>query len=371
MPANNSAGLIQRAGDLAPQVAAARKEIDASRQLPAALADALRNAGMFRLFTPAVYGGYEADPAVFVQVVEELSRADGSVGWVVSVCSVGGLFAGSMPEASACEIHSQNPDFHVAGSLNPNGTAASVEGGYLVTGRWTYASGIRHAPWVYANCLVDGGPAARLMLFPVEQCRVHDTWTTGGLRGTGSHDFSVENLFVPASRTFAAFVDPPSRPGVLYRYPFSFLAVLIAAVPLGIARGSIDALLALAKAKKISGRASVQTAVARAEALVRSGRAFLFSALEDMRAELAGGGEAALETRAALRLACTLSAQNSAQAVDLMYEAAGVSAIFETTPLERQFRDVHAALQHIVLAPDSLERAGRVYLGLDPGPGRF
>jgi alkylation response protein AidB-like acyl-CoA dehydrogenase len=372
----NAEILIRRASELAPAIQDCRVEMDSSRKLPCRLVEALRSAGMFRLFTPARFGGYEADPVTFVKIVEELSAVDASVGWVVSVCSVGGLFAGYMPEESAAQIHAENPDFHVAGSLNPNGRAEAVEGGYRVTGRWTYGSGILHARWVYANCVF--GEQTRLMLFPVDACTIHDTWHVAGLRGTGSHDFSVSDLFVPNAHSFAAFAGRPSQPGTLYKYPFTLFPVLIAAVPLGVARGAISALVEMAKAKKQAGavallseRTSAQIAVARAESLLRSGRAFLFDALNEMRCEIETRGEAGMHSRAVLRLACTQAAQNAAQAVDLMFEAGGISSLFHSSPLERHFRDVHAALQHIAVAPSSMELAGRVFMGFDPGVTRF
>jgi alkylation response protein AidB-like acyl-CoA dehydrogenase len=368
--------LIREASHLAPTIQDCRGEIDSSRQLPERLVDALRSAGMFRLFAPAKFGGCEIDPITFVKIIEQLSCVDASVGWVVSVCSVGGLFAGYMPEESACQIHAENPDFHVAGSLNANGTAEAVEGGYRVTGRWTYGSGIHHARWLYANCTL--GDQTRMMLFPVSASTIHDTWRVAGLRGTGSHDFSVSDLFVPEAHSLSAFTGRPSQPGILYKYPFTLFPVLIAAVPLGIARGAIDAFVELAKSKKqvgavslLSLRASAQIAAARAESLLRSGRAFLFEALSDMHNEIEAHGEAGMQTRAVLRLACTQAAQNAAQAVDLMFEAGGISSLFESSPLERSFRDVHAAVQHIAVAPSSMELAGRVFMGFDPGITRF
>jgi alkylation response protein AidB-like acyl-CoA dehydrogenase len=240
---------------------------------------------------------------------------------------------------------------------------------------------------VYGNCVVQKGgqprlnqagtPELRVMLFPVTACQVQDTWFTGGLRGTGSHDFSVRDLFVPAERSLVAFAGEASQPGILYKFPFSLFAVLIAAVPLGIARGAA-ALIDLARAKKPTGsqallreRLSAQIAVARAEALYRSGRAFLFEAIEAMNDEVEKSGHAKYEVSLDLRLACTQAALNSAQAVDLMCEAGGATSIYASSPLERAFRDVHAAIQHIAVTSVSLELSGRVLFGLDPGTSRF
>jgi indole-3-acetate monooxygenase len=223
-----------------------------------------------------------------------------------------------------------------------------------------------------------GKPVTRLMLFPVKACEIDDTWHVGGLRGTGSHDFAVKDLFVPAELSVMAFAGNASQPGNLFKFPFSLFAVLIAAVPLGIARGAISALLDLAKAKKPTGSASLlserpsaQIAVARAEALLCSGRAFLFEALREMGHEIAVSGEAGVKCRATLRLACTQAAINARQAVDLMFETGGATSVYTSSSLERCFRDVHVAMQHIAVSSTSLELSGRVLLGLDPGTARF
>jgi alkylation response protein AidB-like acyl-CoA dehydrogenase len=223
-------------------------------------------------------------------------------------------------EDAAGKIYGNNPDTVVAGGINPTGRAVADETGYMVAGRWAFGSGIRHADWVYGNCVVYDGermrldsagkPVTRLMLFPVKACEIDDTWQVGGLRGTGSHDFGVKELFVPAELSVMAFAGNASQPGNLYKFPFSLFAVLIAAVPLGIARGAISALVELAKVKKPTGassllseRPSAQIAVARAEALLCSGRAFLFEALREMGHEIAASGEAGMKCRVALRLA--------------------------------------------------------------------
>lgn len=376
------------AQDLAPVIESCRDEMDTARQLPARLVDAMRAAGVFRLFVPARFGGDEVDPITFIKVIEQIAALDGSAGWVASVCSVGGLLAGYLPPEAAGLIYAESPDMIVAGGINPTGKALVEDGGYRVSGRWAFVSGIRHADWVFGNCVVhDGGqprlnsagsPESRLMLFPIADCRIHDTWHTGGLRGTGSHDFSLRDLFVPRERSLTAFAGEAQQPGILYKYPFSLFAAILAAVPLGIAKGAIAAFVELARAKKSVGSAivlgekpSAHTAVARAEALYRSGRALVFEALNEMGGEIAGRGEASMKSRAMLRLATTQAAQSSAQAVDLMFEAGGGGAVYTSSPLERPFRDVHAAVQHVALSSVYFELAGRVLFGLDPGTARF
>lgn len=380
--------MIQKCRDLGPVILKCREEIDSSRQLPPELVQELRNSGLFRLFVPSEFGGYEIDPSTFVKIIEEISAWDGSVGWVVSVAAVGGLLAGHLPNRVAKEIYGEHPDAIFVGGINPTGQAGAVEGGYLVSGHWAFVSGITHADWVYGNSVVYDGdrprlnsqglPEVRLMVFPGNACRVHDTWHVGGLRGTGSHDISVQELFVPADHSLTAFSANASQPGVLYKFPFSLFAVLIAAVPLGIANRAITALVELAKSKRPVGSAgalrekpSAQVAVARASGLYRSGRSFLLEQLARVENEIAERGEAAIESRALLRIACTQAATSSREAVDLMFEAGGGTSIYTAHPLERCFRDVHAAMQHIAVSPASLELAGRVLFGLDQGTARF
>ena len=380
--------LIQKARDLAFAIQSCRDEIDASRQLPARLVDELRKTGMFRLFVPAELGGYEVTPMTFTRIIEEIAAIDGATAWVVSVCAVGGLFAGHMQKGAVQQIYGADPDAILAGGINPTGKALITDGGYSVSGHWRFGSGIRHATWVYGNCVIyegeqprldaRGAPEMRLMLFPATSCQVEDTWFTSGLRGTGSQDFTVRDLFVPAEFSLVAFAGQGSQSGVLYRFPFSLFAVLIAAVPLGIARGAIATLIDLASAKKPTGsqellreKTTAQIAVARAEALHRSGRSFLFEAIEAMWDEVRKSGNATMKSRLDLRLACTQAALNSAQAVDLMCEAGGATSIYSSSPLERAFRDVHTAIQHIAVTPGSLELSGRILLGLEPGTPRF
>jgi indole-3-acetate monooxygenase len=387
-PADQTRTLIERARDLAPTIRSCRDQVDAARQIPERLVCELRTAGMFRLLVPAELGGYELDPITFAKIIEEIAAVDGATGWVVSVGAVGGLFAGYMDRGTAREIYGTDSDAIVAGGINPSGKAVAVDGGYVVSGQWGFGSGIQHASWVYGNCVVHdgdrprlneaGAPELRVMLFPATECQIQDTWHTGGLRGTGSHDFRVHDIFVPAERSLTAFAGAATQQGLLYKYPFSLFAVLIAAVPLGIARGAIAALIDLARAKKPTGsqvllreRPSAQEAVARAEAMYRSGRAFLFEAIESMKDEIGRTGRASMKTRLDLRLACTQAAQNSVNAVDLMSNTGGATSIYSTSLLERAFRDVHTAIQHIAVTPMSFELSGRVLFGLDPGTSRF
>jgi alkylation response protein AidB-like acyl-CoA dehydrogenase len=211
------------------------------------------------------------------------------------------------------------------------------------------------------------------MVFPSAAAEIHDTWDTTGLRGTGSHDIEVTDLRVPAGQTASLADDRPRHDGPLYAFPaFGLLALGIAGVAMGIAAGAIDDLVDLAASKKPGGskrslaeRSSTQAAVARAEALVGSARSFVGEAVGEAQEAAASSGRIGTDVRARLRLAATHAARSSAEAVDLMYEAGGGSAIYARSPLERRFRDIHAAKAHMMVSPASLELAGRIRLGLE------
>jgi alkylation response protein AidB-like acyl-CoA dehydrogenase len=198
---------------------------------------------------PEALGGGETDPVITCRVVEELSSVDGATGWVSMLCGSYGLLSGLLPDEAAREIYT-DPGAIVAGSLPPNGVAHSVAGGYSVSGRWPMASGINHSTWVLGNCRVfdgdapqltrSGTPAMRVLLFPRSEVEIIDTWDVAGLRGTGSHDYQVQDLFVPAHRG-CGLVDEPINPGPLYALPYVTIAtVLMASVAMGIARHALD-----------------------------------------------------------------------------------------------------------------------------------
>jgi indole-3-acetate monooxygenase len=379
--------LLEGARALGPEILAERAEIDRERRLPLMLVERLRAASLFRLWLPRALGGPELHPVEFLAVIETLAEADGSVAWCATNAGVLSLVAGSMSEPAAREIYGSGAV--VAGSANPLGKAVAVEGGFRVTGRWTYASGINHADWIAANSVLhdgdmprrtDGGaPEMRFMFFPKSAVEVIDTWDVSGLRGTGSHDYRVAGLFVPDAHTAPAFVLGPTQPGILYRVPpLSLFTVALAAVTLGLARAAVNALIELAERKTPMGgsgllrdKPSAQAAVARAEGLLRAARAGLIEAIHEQWDEVAAGGEPSMARRARARLACTFCAEACAQVVDLVHATAGASAIHESGRIARCFRDVHAATQHIGLSPNNYELAGRVLLGLDPGSVRF
>lgn len=386
-----SAFLLDAARKLEPLVASLRGRLDRERRLPDELVEAIGDAGLFGMWLPRALGGPELPPLPFLAVIEELSRQDGSVGWCTGIAAGHARFAGALPPRAAAEIFGSGRTI-LAGALNPVGNAVAVSGGYRVTGRWAYGSAIDSSQWVCGNCVIhdeagpcrgqDDAPSLRLCLFPREEAKVIDTWHVGGLRGTGSHDFQVTDLFVPEDNTvpLPGFTPVPVQPGPIYAVPMTpIFSSILAALALGIARAAIEALVALAAGKTPMASQTVlrekplaQTRLARAEALVRGGRAFLFDEVEAMWQDVLAGREVTVQRRALVRLAACQATQYAIQAVDLVYAAGGCTSIHEDSRLERYFRDVHAAAQHFSVSEHSnLEPVGRLLFGLAPGVRRF
>jgi alkylation response protein AidB-like acyl-CoA dehydrogenase len=292
------------------------------------------------------------------------------------------MLAAYLPAAAAREVWG-DPAGVVGGVFAPMGTALAGEGEFSVTGRWRFASNVDNCDWLMGGCVVldgdrprtlpGGRPDVRLMLFPAGDVEVIDTWSVSGLRGTGSHDMVVTGIVVPAERSASLITDGPVAGGPLYAFPpFGLLAASIAAVALGTARGALDDLAALAREKTptmgtrtLAERAGTQARVAQAEAALAAARALLHESIERAWEAARAGGSIPLELRARLRLAATHAVEASAAAVDAAYNLAGGTAIYESGPLQRRFRDVHAATQHMLVGPATWEVAGRVLLGLD------
>ena len=348
---------------------------DEARQLAHPVVEAMARLGLFRALVPSSAGGEEWPWPTWMRVVEELSTVDGAVGWNAGVGSAATAIVSGWVSADVGQtVFCQDPIGLVAGAGAPTGTAQPVDGGYRVTGRWQFGSGSPHASWFVAGYAVEG-EAPRLgpmMLVPAKDVEIIDTWFVGGMRGTGSQDFAVRDLFVPTAYTLNAADDVPLHPGPLYRLPLVFtLCSSLGPLALGIARGAIDCFVELMATKidRFTGtalreRLTVQERVAKAEAAVRSARAFLYEMVHEIWGIVEQGARLTEQQLALFRLANMHAVAAGAQAVDLVYHAAGTSAIFTTNPLERFFRDIHVATQHRCASPEELYQAGRVLLGL-------
>lgn len=384
MDARESEALLRAVEGLRGEVAAVREDADRLRRLPDPIAKAFVERSFYRVILPVELGGLGADPLTYLRMVEAFSAMDGSVGWNFAIGAGSSLLGGFVPERVAKEIFG-SPHACVAGAAAPSGTARIVDGGYRVSGRWSFASGIHQSTWVMAGCMLEeGDPPApvrsgiplRHVVVPRASVQVLDTWHVGGLRGTGSTDFAIDDLFVPSERSFLMFMGERLHDAAIFRLPTTFFGVALATVALGIARGAVEAFVELALEKRplmspnlLRERPSAQYDVAKAEAQVDSSREYLFAAVHEMWETVVAREDVALPLRAKVRRAQNHAADSAAQAVALLYRAAGGSSLYERCPLERCFRDVNAALGHVTLQRGILEDAGRVRLGLRPnGP---
>ena len=363
---------LSRARQAAAVIAPLAAAIEAARRLPEEAVRALTAAGVFKLVVPHAYGGEEASARTTLAVIEEIARADGSAGWCAMIGSTSALMCGYVDDAVAREVY--GPEGAITcGVFAPMGRGVKASGGYRVSGRWAFASGCEHSAWRMGGAMVEGEAAPRSMLFRAEETRVIDTWDTSGLRGTGSHDFEVSDVFVPAARSFSLVAEPPRLTGGVYALPFfGVLALGVAHVVAGIARAAVDQAIAIAKTKHPLGakrglahRETVQYDLARAEAKVRAARALLSDALAEVEREVDVEGKVSLEARARVRLSACHAAQEAQDAVDIAYETGGASGVYAKNPLQRHFRDAHTATQHLMLSKASATLAGRVLLGVE------
>jgi alkylation response protein AidB-like acyl-CoA dehydrogenase len=379
----NGRTILERARELAPLVREHAERGEQERRLPAPVVEAFRDAGIFRLCRPSAFGGLEADPLTTIDVVEELSHADGAAGWCAMISGAGAFFEAFVSKRGGAEMFA-DPRAVSGGVIAPTGRALEVEGGYRVTGRWSMASGCQHCDWIGGNCVVFDGAVPRPGPGPMPECvvaflpsselKIVDTWHVSGLRGTGSHDVEVADAFVPSQRCIRMPPAPSPHEGPLFAFPFfGFLAAAVASTALGIARAALDEIESLAKSKtpfggmsKLSARPTAQQAVCEAHGLLRSGGALLRETAGQVWGEVKTGRPVSAEERALLRIAATHAVSSAARAVDLAYTAGGATSIYSKNPLQRCFRDVHTVTQHYLVAPQTNEQSGKVLLGAVP-----
>ena len=320
-------------------------EIDNDRRLPEELVALLGDSGLLRAGAPVEVRGLELPPAVALRCAEAVARGNASAGWCVSIAITSSLLVAYLPDSSRDALFGDGRGV-AAGVWAPRGTGRTVKGGVVVSGRWPFCSGISHADMMFAGCLVDDQRVPSVVALRKEDLQVLDTWHTLGLRGTGSHDTVADEVFVPTDRVFSLF-DGPILDRPLYRFPvFGFFALSIAAAALGNARGAIDDLVELACAKKglgstrtLAERPATQAAVATAESALSAARALYYQAIEAGWQASQDGEGVSVGTRNRLRLAATHAVRTSADVVRDMYDLAGGSAIYDSSPLQRRFRD--------------------------------
>jgi indole-3-acetate monooxygenase len=377
--------VIARAEAIRTAVAAAAHEIENTRRLPPDLLDKLHDAGLFRLLLPRSSKGIETDPLTFFHVIETIACADGSTAWCLSQAGGCAMSAAYLDLPVAHAIFGNDPRAVVAWGPGPKVRAVECDGGYKVTGVWSFASGGRHATWLGAHCPIfeaDGSPRLgangrqqeRTMLVRTEEVAWTDIWNTVGLRGTASDQFALDDFFVRSDHSITREFEKECREsGPLYRMGSgTCYQVGFAGVACGIARGALDCFVDLARNKVARGSKSplrenavVQSNLAQAEVNLRAARAFVLQSMADTWTDLSAGATITVAQRITIRMAATNAIHKAREAVDFAYNAAGATAIFETHPLERRFRDIHTVTQQLQGQLWHFETVGAWILGVD------
>jgi alkylation response protein AidB-like acyl-CoA dehydrogenase len=376
---------IARARQVGPLLESCAARTEAERQVASDAMAALHEARLFRMLIPRSCGGFELKPTDYVQVIEEIAKWDASTAWCMSQGSGCSMISAYLAPEVARDVFGDPRSVFAWGPTDGKQKAHAVPGGYRVTGRWSFASGMMHATWVGGHCIVvepdgsirlgaDGKPLDRTMVMPKKSVTVTEVWNVMGLKGTGSNTFSANELFVPEEYTLTRESDDERREtGPLYRFTtYQMFGVGFASVALGIARRMLDTFVGLAaekqayrQAKVLRENAVVQSQVAICEAKLRSSRALLLQTLEQVWDTVAAGAAPTLDQRASLRLASVYAAHQAKDVADTVYHAAGATAIFERNPYERRFRDLHTVIQQVQGQYSNFEMVGQVLLGMD------
>ncbi|MFJ8532166.1 acyl-CoA dehydrogenase family protein [Streptomyces sp. NPDC093591] len=357
-------------------VAERRAEFEEKRHIPRDVVAAFKRAGIYRASAPKQFGGDALPPAEFLPVIERISVADGSAGWVASFGS-SLIYLAALPLDTQAELYAAGPDVVFAGGLFPVQPAERVDGGYRVSGRWRFASGCKGADVLGVGIDAGADRAGRPLtaVLRPDQVEIAENWDVIGLRGSGSHDLVVNGAVVSRKWTFsrggAPTVDEP-----LYRYPsVPYAAQVLAVVGLGIARAALDRVIAqggragYTGAPKPAERATYRIAVGQAEAQLRSARAFFYEITEEVWSTVEGGDPATTEQASLLRLASTHLASTSFEVVRTAYQLAGIPAIEDGDPMQRYLRDASVVPQHAFLQESTYDGAGAVLMGVQPFRG--
>jgi alkylation response protein AidB-like acyl-CoA dehydrogenase len=374
---------LAKARALIPLLDEAGPRIDAACELTPDVLDAMHAAKMFRLLIPRAYGGIELKPSEYVQCVEAIAMGDASAAWCMNQGSGCSMSAAYLAPEVAREIWGGPRDV-LAWGQGPGAKAIRVQGGWRITGTWSFASGSRHASWLGAHCpcygadgtperYPDGTPRERTMLFRREQAQIEDVWQVIGLRGTGSDNYSVTDLFVDDAHTLTRDAEEERRePGLLYRFAaMQLYASGFAAVGLGVARAFFNAFIALAQGKTpaltstaLRDNHAVQNIIGHSDVRLKAARAHLLDTLRQVEEEVTLRGRLTTENKIAIRQAATYAIHEARDVVHVLYHEAGATAIFDRQPFERRFRDMNAVSQQVQGRRAHFETAGQFLLGV-------
>jgi alkylation response protein AidB-like acyl-CoA dehydrogenase len=382
-PTSEAPRLLAALRELAPEIAARAKEIEDGRRVPSDIVTRLRKLGLFRSLLPRSLGGLELTAPEAAQMLQILSAADSSVGWVAMIGLTSQIFCTRAPREMHAQIYRQDPDTLVVGVGTPVGQAEKIEGGYRVSGRWPFSSGCQNAQWIAGQCVVyengqpvmtEMGPAMTVVLLRAERWQIDETWQASGLTGSGSHHVVLDNVEVPEAETFQLFGGQSAVPGPLASDMMPLTTGFHAAVAVGIAEGAMADLVALANsgrrqlfaAADLKDSPVFQHELGRLDAELRAARAFTEVQIEQQWSRACAGTlngttdfTEGLQGSAWVHAACT-------NVVSGCYTLGGASSIMNESSLQRRLRDVHATRQHFMAQERSYAAAGRNVLGFPP-----
>ena len=377
-----TATALENVRDLVPTIVKRREEVEAGRRVPLDLVDDLVRAGCFRMGVPKAFGGGEAPLSAILEVCEELARADGSVGWTVMIGIVTPDLCALLPRQTFERIYAATPDVVGGGALAPKGAATPEPGGYRVRGQWPFGSGSQHCTWLTGHCMVmdgegprtdaDGLPEMRLAFLPASEWEIVDTWHVVGLRGTGSHDLRLTDAFVPEDQTCTLF-GLPSIDAALYRIPLlGKFALHLGAVAIGIARGAIEEIAALARDKRpafmpqrLATIPHFQAELGKADATLRAARALLYHEAGRAWAAAQANDTFTPLHRVQLRATGPQIATMTTQVVDAAYTLGGGTAPYDECPLQRRLRDIHTLTHRAAVSGAQVGLLGAALAGED------
>jgi len=401
--ANTTREWVERARALKPVLEESAAEIEQTRSIPAHVLDALHAAQMFRTVMPRSVGGAELDPATHAQVVAAIAEGDASVAWCIAQAACASMACAYLKPHVAQKVFGDPHAVFTFGYTRgePPCLAIPAEGGWRISGTWTFGSGNRAATWLGGHCRLcdekgeprkhpDGRFVERTMIFPRSAATVDDaSWDVMGLCGTGSDTYSVSDVFVPGDYTViprvtardhnlpegvVAQAEPERQEsGILYRHSMQLVASCgLSSVAIGAAQAMLDAFIPLARKKTPSNAIAlrddgwVQARLAQADAKISSAKAWLVSLLHEAWEECATEGLVSLPLRIKLRQACTHQIDSARDAADILFQEAGATAIFRSNPFERRFRDVHTVSIQVQGSIARMQSVGQFYLGLTP-----
>ncbi|MGB5078676.1 MAG: acyl-CoA dehydrogenase family protein [Sphingorhabdus sp.] len=362
---------------LLDDIRARRSDFHQIGHIPNDIVEIFQHLGLYRAFVPEQFGGGAMTPMEFLRVVELISAADGSAGWVASF-GFASKYLSSLPEETLDELYKATPDVVFAGAVFPPQLAIPENKGYRISGRWGFGSGCMGASLIGVGIRIEGesGGLPRMAILPRTQVNIEDNWDTIGMFATGSHDLVVDDVFVSENRTLIRGA-PPSIDTPAYRYPtMAMAAQVLAIVGAGIAREAIDEIVSLANRKKsitgapsMSERPAFQTALAQMEAQLCSARAWFYEETECMWERVLRGDHISPGNIAALRITSTHIAKVGADVARRAFEMSGTSGIFNSHPLSRLLLDGLVVAQHAFLNDGTWQSGGAVLLGQTPPPG--